>query len=147
MGLLTAIGFASVYIARSEPSELDAGSLTYAGIFMALYLAAHFVVRYAAPYADPVLLPLAALLSAIGVTLIYRLKPDDAFRQSLWIVIGVVLFALTLFAFRRDYRILEQYKYLFGITAIVLMLLPALPGIGQTIEDRRTGPDPVRRHL
>ena len=64
---------------------------------MALYLAAHLVVRYAVPYADPVLLPLAALLSAIGVTLIYRLKPDDAFRQSLWIVIGVVLFALTLY--------------------------------------------------
>ena len=137
VGLLTAIGFASVYIARSEPSELDAGSLTYAGIFMALYLAAHFVVRYAAPYADPVLLPLAALLSAIGVTLIYRLKPDDAFRQSLWIVIGVVLFALTLFAFRRDYRILEQYKYLFGITAILLLMLPALPGIGQTINGAR----------
>ena len=36
VGLLTAIGFASVYIARSEPSELDATSLTYAGIFMAL---------------------------------------------------------------------------------------------------------------
>jgi cell division protein FtsW (lipid II flippase) len=137
VGLLTAIGFASVYIARSEPSELDATSLTYAGIFMALYLAAHFVVRYAAPYADPVLLPLAALLSAIGVTLIYRLKPDDAFRQSLWIVIGVVLFSLTLLAFRRDYRILEQYKYLFGITAILLMMLPALPGIGQTINGAR----------
>ena len=137
VGLLTAIGFASVYIARSEPSELDSGSLTYAGIFMALYLAAHFVVRYAAPYADPVLLPLAALLSAIGVTLIYRLKPDDAFRQSLWIVIGVVLFAVTLYAFRRDYRVLEQYKYLFGITAILLMLLPALPGIGQTINGAR----------
>ena len=137
VGLLTAIGFASVYIARSEPSELDATSLTYAGIFMALYLAAHFVVRYAAPYADPVLLPLAALLSAIGVTLIYRLNPDDAFRQSLWIVIGVVLFSLTLLAFRRDYRILEQYKYLFGITAILLMMLPALPGIGQTINGAR----------
>ena len=137
VGLLTAIGFASVYIARSEPSELDATSLTYAGIFMALYLAAHFVVRYAAPYADPVLLPLAALLSAIGVTLIYRLNPDDAFRQSLWIVIGVGLFALTLIALRRDFRVLEQYKYLFGITAILLMMLPALPGIGQTINGAR----------
>ena len=104
---------------------------------MALYLAAHVVVRYAVPYADPVLLPLAALLSAIGVTLIYRLEPDDAFRQSLWIVIGVVLFALTLFALRRDYRILEQYKYLFGITAILLLMLPALPGIGQTINGAR----------
>ena len=137
VGLLTAIGFASVYIAGSEPSEVDAGSLTYAGIFMGLYLAAHFVVRYAVPYADPVLLPLAALLSAIGVTLIYRLEPDDAFRQSLWIVIGVGLFALTLLVLRRDYRVLEQYKYLFGITAIGLLMLPALPGFGQTINGAR----------
>jgi cell division protein FtsW (lipid II flippase) len=134
---LTAIGFASVYIARSEPSELDATSLTYAGIFMALYLAAHLVARYAVPYADPVLLPLAALLSAIGVTTIYRLEPDDAFRQSLWIVIGVLLFALALYTLRRDFRVLEQYKYLFGLTSIVLLMLPALPGIGQTINGAR----------
>ena len=76
MSLLTAIGFASVYIARSD--DVNAGSLTYAGIFMALYLAAHLVARYTVPYADPVLLPLAALLSAIGVTVIYRLEPADA---------------------------------------------------------------------
>ena len=137
MGLLTAIGFASVYIARSEPTELSAASLTYAGLFMALYLAAHVVLRFAAPYADPVLLPLAALLAAIGVTLIYRLEPDDAFRQSLWIVIGVVLFALTLVTLRRDFRVLEQYKYLFGLSSIVLLMLPALPGIGQSINGAR----------
>jgi cell division protein FtsW (lipid II flippase) len=99
---------------------------------MALYLAAHLVARFAVPYADPVLLPLAALLSAIGVTTIYRLEPDDAFRQSLWIVIGVVLFGLTLFALRRDFRVLESYKYLFGLSSILLLAMPALPGIGQT---------------
>jgi cell division protein FtsW (lipid II flippase) len=104
---------------------------------MALYLAAHLVARYAVPYADPVLLPLAALLSAIGVTTIYRLEPDDAFRQSLWIVIGVILFALTLYALRRDFRVLEQYKYLFGLTSILLLMLPALPGLGQTINGAR----------
>ena len=47
VGLLTAIGFASVYIARS--SLVDAASLTYAGIFFALYLAAHLVARLAVP--------------------------------------------------------------------------------------------------
>ena len=135
VGLLTAIGFASVYIARS--SLVDSTSLTYAGIFFALYLAAHLVARFAVPEADPVLLPLAALLSAIGLTMIYRLNPDDAFRQALWIVIGVALFALTLLALRHDYRRLESYKYLFGITAVVLMLLPAVPGIGQTINGAR----------
>ena len=91
------------------------------------------MTRAVVPWADPVLLPLAALLSAIGVTTIYRLDPDDAFRQSLWIVCGVGLFSLTLIALRRDYRLLESYKYLFGIAAIVLMMLPALPGIGRTI--------------
>jgi cell division protein FtsW (lipid II flippase) len=135
VGLLTAIGFASVYIARS--SLVDAGSLTYAGIFVALYLSAHLVARYTVPWADPVLLPLAALLSAIGVIMIYRLNPDDAFRQSLWVVIGVVLFALTLILLRRDFRVLESYKYLFGIAALLLMMLPALPGIGQTINGAR----------
>jgi cell division protein FtsW (lipid II flippase) len=116
---------------------VDAGSLTYAGIFLGLYLAAHTVARVTVPDADPVLLPLAALLSAIGVTTIYRLDPDDAFRQSLWIVIGFALFALTLIWLRRDYRVLESYKYLFGITAILLLMLPALPGIGQTINGAR----------
>jgi cell division protein FtsW (lipid II flippase) len=135
VGLLTAIGFASVYIARS--SLIDAGSLTYAGIFVTLYLAAHLVARYTVPWGDPVLMPLAALLSAIGVIMIYRLNPGDAFRQSLWVVIGVALFALTLLALRRDFRVLESYKYLFGITSLLLMMLPAIPGIGQTINGAR----------
>ena len=52
-------------------------------------------------------------------------------------MIGVALFALTLLALRHDYRRLESYKYLFGITAVVLLLLPAIPGIGQTINGAR----------
>ena len=90
------------------------------------------------PYADPLLLPLAALLSAIGVTMIYRLDPDDAFRQGLWIVIGVgALRAARCSRSGATTGVLESYKYLFGIAAIVLLLLPALPGIGQTINGAR----------
>jgi cell division protein FtsW (lipid II flippase) len=71
------------------------------------------------------------------VTTIYRLNPDDAFRQSLWIVIGIGLFALTLIVLRHEYRVLESYKYLFGISAILLLMLPGLPGLGQTINGAR----------
>ena len=83
------------------------------------------------PNADPYLLPMAGLLTAIGLTEIYRLGPSDAFKQGLWIVIGVALFAVALIRLRRDYRILESYKYLFGIGAIVLLFLPRLPGSGR----------------
>ncbi|MDQ5821873.1 MAG: FtsW/RodA/SpoVE family cell cycle protein [Actinomycetota bacterium] len=98
---------------------------------------AHLVARYTVPNADPYLLPMAGLLAAIGVTEIYRLGPDDAFKQGLWIVIGLVLFAVTLVALRHDYRVLESFKYLFGIGAIVLLLLPAAPGIGTTVNGAR----------
>jgi cell division protein FtsW (lipid II flippase) len=135
VGILTAIGFASVYIARQ--SVVSTTSLTYAAIFFALYLAAHLVARQTVPFADPYLLPIAGLLTAIGVTEIYRLRPDDAFKQGFWIVIAVVLFAATLFAFRRDYRRLESYKYLFGLTAVALLVLPLAPGIGRVVNGAR----------
>jgi cell division protein FtsW (lipid II flippase) len=135
VGLITGIGFASVYIARQE--EVSTGSLSYALLFFALYLVAHAVARFAAPYADPYLLPMVALLTAVGLTLIYRLNPDDAFRQGLWIVVGVAAFSGVLLAFRADYRIVESYKYLFGIGALVLLALPAAPVIGKTVNGAR----------
>jgi cell division protein FtsW (lipid II flippase) len=131
VSLLTGIGFASVYIARE--AVVSWGSLTYAGLFVALYMAAHLATRITVPNADPYLLPIAGLLTAVGLTEIYRLDPQDAFKQGLWIVVGVAGFAATLFAFRHDYRTLESYKYLFGVGAVVLLFLPRLPGIGLSV--------------
>jgi cell division protein FtsW (lipid II flippase) len=135
VGVLTAVGFASVYIARQD--VVSTASLTYAGFFFVLYLAAHLATRYAVPFADPYLLPIAGLLTAIGLTEIYRLNPTDAFRQGIWIVVAVALFAATLFLLRHDYRRLETYKYLFGISAIALLLLPILPLLGLTVNGAR----------
>jgi len=135
VGLLMSAAFASVYIARQE--QISSTSLTYAGLFFALYLVAHMIARYTVPYADPYLLPLAGLLSAISLTEIYRLNTNDAFRQGLWVVVGVALFAFALIALRRDYRRLESYKYLFGIASILLLMLPALPVIGATVNGAR----------
>jgi cell division protein FtsW (lipid II flippase) len=82
-------------------------------------------------------MPIAGLLTAIGVTEIYRLNPKDAFKQGFWIVVAVVLFSATLYLLRHDYRRLESYKYLFGIGAIVLLILPLAPGIGRTVNGAR----------
>ena len=89
------------------------------------------------PLADPYLLPMAALLTAIGLTEIYRLGPPSALRQGVWVVIGVAAFAATLIGLRRDYRVLERYKYIFGVVAIVLLFLPRLPVIGESINGAR----------
>jgi cell division protein FtsW (lipid II flippase) len=64
--------------------------------------------------------------------MIYRIDPDLALRQGLWVVIGLAAFA-ALVLFLKDHRVLDQVKYILGLTAIVLLVLPALPGLGRTI--------------
>jgi cell division protein FtsW (lipid II flippase) len=105
--------------------------------FFGLYLVAHVAARLTVPNADPYLLPVAGLLTAIGLTEIYRLGPSDAFKQGLWVVIGVGVFSAALWVLRHDYRRLENYKYIFGLGAIALLFMPLLPGIGQTVNGAR----------
>ena len=130
VAVLTGLGFASVFIARQ--SVISTASLSYLAFFVGLYLVAHLVARYALPFADPYLLPLAALLTGIGLTMIYRVDPDLALRQGLWLVVGIAVFSVCALALR-DYRVLDSVKYVLGTVAILLLVLPALPGLGRTI--------------
>jgi cell division protein FtsW (lipid II flippase) len=135
VGTLVGFGFASVYIARQE--VVNSASLSYGLFFLGLYIAAHMIARVTVPNADPYLLPMAGLLTGVGLTEIYRLDENDAFKQGLWIVIGLTAFAATLFLLRSDFRRLESYKYLFGLSAIALLLLPAVPLLGKTVNGAR----------
>src|SRR5262249_18030142 len=120
VAVLTGIGFLSVYTARQQ--EISSTSLVYAGFFLALYFIAHLGLRAGLPAADPWLLPLAALLTAMGLTEIYRLNPLLARDQSIWIVIGVAGF-LGLILVVGDHRRLEPYKYTLGVAAVALLLI------------------------
>jgi cell division protein FtsW (lipid II flippase) len=134
-GLLAAIALASVTIARD--AEVSASALTWGAMFLSLYLVAHVVVRRTAPYADGALLPLTAVLTAFGLASIYRLDSGDGGRQALWVAVGVAVMAATLIWLRRDYRVLESYRYLFGVAAIALLLLPSVPGLGERVNGVR----------
>jgi cell division protein FtsW (lipid II flippase) len=130
VGLLTATGFTAVYIAQQD--VVSTASLSYAAFFIALFIAAHVVVRLTLPHADPYLLPLSGVLSAVGLTMIYRIDPDQALRQGLWVVIGLATF-VALIVFLKDHRKLDSVKYILGLSAIGLLVLPAIPGLGRTI--------------
>jgi cell division protein FtsW (lipid II flippase) len=61
---------------------------------------------------------------------IYRIDADLAREQAQWFVVGLVLFVATI-VFVRDFRVLERYRYTIAAAALVLLLLPRVPGIGQ----------------
>jgi cell division protein FtsW (lipid II flippase) len=127
--ILVTGGFAAIFI--QDRGALSTVSLTYGGAFLALCFAGHIVIRRALPDADPYLFPLAAALASVGIVEIYRINPTLARDQAQWLVLGLVLFAITITAFRDGrYLRLENYRYLIAIVGIGSLLLPRLPGIG-----------------
>jgi cell division protein FtsW (lipid II flippase) len=134
--LLVTAGFAGVFIQRSN--QLSSVSLTYGLIFLGLCVAGHIFIRITLPYADPYLFPLAAVLACFGLVMIYRISTTDARQQAQWFVLGLLLFAGTIVAFR-DYRKLEQYRYVIVSISLVLLLLPRVPGLGDEVNGAYLG--------
>ncbi|HEU4980872.1 MAG TPA: FtsW/RodA/SpoVE family cell cycle protein [Solirubrobacterales bacterium] len=132
VALLVTAGFTAVLITNSE--ELGNLSFFYGGYFLALCVATHIVIRVRLPDADPFLFPLVALLAGFGVVMLYRLDEGLARDQANWFVLGLVLFSATII-FLRDYDVLERYRYLIALAGIGLLLLPRLPGIGETTNE------------
>ncbi|MGI8903952.1 MAG: FtsW/RodA/SpoVE family cell cycle protein [Solirubrobacteraceae bacterium] len=134
--LLVTAGFAGVFIQRSN--ALSNISLTYGAIFLGLCLAGHVLIRITLPHADPYMFPLVALLASFGLVMIYRIDATLARQQAQWFVLGLILFAVTIVAFR-DYRRLEQYRYVIVSVSLAMLVLPRLPGIGAQINGAYLG--------
>jgi cell division protein FtsW (lipid II flippase) len=90
------------------------------------------------PHADPYLFPLVALLASFGIVMIYRIDATLARQQAQWFVLGLILFAGTIIVFR-DYRKLEQYRYVIVFASLGLLVLPRIPGIGAQVNGAYLG--------
>ncbi|MFG2004460.1 FtsW/RodA/SpoVE family cell cycle protein [Spirillospora sp. NPDC048911] len=161
---LTLAGFAEVGLARD--GRLPLGLPLYGGGLVVFALIAYVAQARFAPYADPLLLPLAVALNGVGLAMIYRLDLDtskdkqaalstgeaakdaaEASDQLMWTFVGIALFVAAVFIMRdtddEDARlsftpkIAQRYTYLFGLGAIILLLLPIAPVIGRSINGAR----------
>ena len=120
-------------------------TLVYLGAGLsALVVGMHIALRFVAPQADPFLLPIATLLNGIGIAEIYRIDihygdsgwNSAGIKQIVWSAIAIVC-AILVVVVIRNHRILQRYTYLFGFAALLLLLLPMLPGIGKEIYGAR----------
>ena len=135
LALILSIG-AYVIAGYGKRGQLPATFILYATIFAAGYAGALLAIRAFAPRADPALFPTAAVLVGLGFAMIFRLSGGLAAEQATWIVVGLIAFALTVIVVR-DARMLDAYTYTIGLLGLVLLLLPVVPGIGQTINGAR----------
>jgi cell division protein FtsW (lipid II flippase) len=128
VALMVTAGFTAVLITQGE-QDIEASSLLYGAIFLGACVLAHLFIRRRLPDADPYMFPLAALLSAFGLVMLYRMDEELARGQAIVFGISLAFFCITII-FLRDHRTLERYRYVIAVGGILLLLLPLAPVIG-----------------
>ena len=122
--------------------EVPTDIMAYGTWLAVLVIGAHVAIRLRAAYADPIILPIVSALNGLGLAMIYRIhladpdKTPTARTQLVWMTIGVLLFVAVLLGLR-DHRRLQAFTYTTGLSSIVLLLLPLVPGIGREIHGAR----------
>jgi cell division protein FtsW (lipid II flippase) len=143
------VAYAAVGIAQK--GSVPPGTAGYGAGLALLFGLAHLVVRRFAKYADPLILPCVALLNGLGLVIIRRLdfaaverakeRGDaipraDAPLQLIWTAVAVAAFIAVLVVLR-DHGRLARYAYTSAAAGLGLLMLPALPGVGATINGAR----------
>jgi cell division protein FtsW (lipid II flippase) len=101
----------------------------------------HYVLRRYAVSADGLLLPLSFLLNGLGIAMIYRLDLAEIARGSqdlyadrqVWLTCFAILVAAFIIRVFPDPIALRKYPFVSGLAALLLLMLPAAPVIGRTI--------------
>ncbi|MGI8574188.1 MAG: FtsW/RodA/SpoVE family cell cycle protein [Egibacteraceae bacterium] len=129
---------------HQEP-QLPAGFAVYSAVLLGIAAVAHAVTRWRVRGADPLLLPLAFLLNGLGLVMVRRIDFANAGEadytnlapaQAVWSIVALAAFVATLLLLR-DHTFLDAYRYVIGLGAVALLLLPLLPVIGTEVNGAR----------
>ena len=125
VGLVLFVGF---FLGAKTTSRPIDEAMRFAGLLATMLIVLHAANRFFIKMADPFLLPLGGFLSGLGTIMIWRLKPDLAATQIVWIFAGALAMLASLFALRR-YQWIKNYKYTWAAIGIVLLFAPAFIGV------------------
>jgi cell division protein FtsW (lipid II flippase) len=96
-------------------------------VWIACAVVGHLVLRRYLPHRDPFIFPMVMLLAGWGLTLIDRLAPPFATRQTVWLVISIGAM-LAIAVSPGHLRWLSRYRYLWLVGGLVLLALTILLG-------------------
>jgi cell division protein FtsW (lipid II flippase) len=124
--VLGLLGLVAVHAAMYPGEAWD--PVVAGGVALAGFLVVHIALVVADNRGDQVLLPSSAALSAVGLVMIYRLRPDYAVRQAAWISLGLTALLIALGTLA-DLRWVRRYRYLSAAAGLVLLVLTVLVGV------------------
>ena len=124
-GLIVAAGvvllWAMATLSMARFGHLAQSSLMLVVAALAMMLVVNLLLAWRLPAADQVILPMATMLTGLGLVMIRRLSAEYALRQLAGIGVGLLLLLIVALAFR-DYRLLQRYKYTLAAVGFALIL-------------------------
>ena len=138
-GLFTAAGLLLLGLVRTQSDSanlinlvapsLSVGLLVLAGAgWIACFTVIHIFLNRYQRERDPLLLPIAALLTGLGLIEIARLAPNFLPRQMGWLAVASLVLLAVLKA-PPDLRWLRRYKYTWLLMGLLLLALTFLIGV------------------
>lgn len=120
--LFTALGF------LQQP--FDKFALIMGVVLCVLIGYSHFIVRRFYPDGDKFILIFASVLAVVGVAMLYRINPNTAIKQLIWIALGIICYILIV-VILPDLKSFAKYKNVYMIITLVLMPLALIFGTEQ----------------
>ncbi len=124
LGLFSLLGTGNGTVAAAGIKQ----SLLFGGVVSLGLITVHLLLEKWKFRGDQFLFPLTSMLSAAGLVMILRLKPDYAMRQFVWLFVGLAAFLVTV-RLLQNYKRLEDYKYIYVLAALILLLGTILFGV------------------
>jgi cell division protein FtsW (lipid II flippase) len=136
--LMAAVITAAAYVLASlgKNARIPQIIVPFLIALLMLLIIAHLANRALAAGADATLLPLAALLNGLGYVVIARLSDRLASLQTTWAFISIIAYVAVLLLVQRASD-LARYKWTFLFLGAGLLMLPLVPGIGETFGGAR----------
>ena len=120
--LFTALGF------LQQP--FDKFALIMGVVLCVLIGYSHFIVRRFYPDGDKFILIFASVLAVVGVAMLYRINPNTAIKQLIWIALGIIGYILIV-VILPDLKSFAKYKNVYMIITLLLMPLALIFGTEQ----------------
>lgn len=100
--------------------EFDYKAMGMGIVLCAIIAYSHYVIRKFYPDGDKFLFVFASILAVVGVAVIYRLRPEEAMKQMIWVIIGIIGYILVV-VIMPDLKSFAKYKKVYLISTLALM--------------------------
>jgi len=126
----------SVAVAATEAAGFAYSQLAIPVAFICVAVLLHVFLATRGIRGDQLLLPMAAVLTAIGLVLVQRLASSLLLQQLTWTLIAAGAFVGTILI-PKDLTTLARFKWTWALLGVALLISPLLPVIGKTVNGAR----------